>query len=193
MAFTINHIVLVGGNLTDDAKLQYASTGNARLTFSVAMNRSYKDQGGQVKDVAEFFNIVYWGKLAESVAPYLKKGQKVAIEGRLSQRRYTTQDGQSRNLIEVTASSVIMIGSRGEGGNRGDAGNRGETAGSGAGSYDAPRGGGGYGQPRQDFRQPPTSSGEERAPAQTWQNEYADDEGSQFFDDAPMEESDVPF
>ena len=102
MAFTINHIVLVGGNLTRDAELKYASTGNARLTFSVAMNRSYKDPNGQMKEVAEFFDVVYWGKIAEAVAPRLKKGQKVAIEGRLSQRRYTGQDGQQRNIVEVS-------------------------------------------------------------------------------------------
>jgi len=114
MSFTINHIVLVGGNLTRDAELKYANNGNARLTFSVAMNRSYKDPNGQPKEVVEYFDIVYWGKIAEAVAPRLKKGQKVAIEGRLSQRRYTGTDGQQRNIVEISATSVILIGQRQE-------------------------------------------------------------------------------
>lgn len=111
MSFTMNHIVLVGGNLTRDAELKFANNGNARLTFSVAMNRSYKDGNDQPKEVVEFFDVVYWGKIAEAVAPHCKKGQKVAIEGRLSQRKYE-KDGQSRNIVEIVASSVILIGAK---------------------------------------------------------------------------------
>ena len=167
MAFTINHIVLVGGNLTRDAELRYASNGNARVSFSVAMNRSYKDQSGQTKDAVEFFNIVYWGKLAEAVAPHLKKGKKVAIEGRLSQRRYSPPDGQARDYVEVVAASVILIGGK-------------------------PDGGGGYEAPRSTAAAAP----------QTWQNDHnvsdhnaysMDGESSQFFDESPMDENDVPF
>ena len=181
MAFTINHITLVGGNLTRDAELRYASNGNARLTFSVAMNRSYRDPNGQTKDIVEFFDIVYWGKLAEAVAPHLKKGKKVAIEGRLSQRRYTTQDGQQRNIVEVAATSVILIGGRGEN----------------TGSYDN-SGGGEYSRAAQEPR-PSYQGGQSgnRAPAQNWQEEQggyqADSDGAQFFDESPMEENDVPF
>ncbi|MDR2735106.1 MAG: single-stranded DNA-binding protein [Spirochaetota bacterium] len=165
MAFTINHIVLVGGNLTRDADLRYASNGNARLTFSVAMNRSYKDPGGQLKEITEYFNIVYWGKLAEAVAPRLKKGQKVAIEGRLSQRRYTTQEGQQRDVVEISASSVILIGNRAESAR--DAG------------YDS---------------RPPASpaGGQNRSSWQGDQGGYTDDD-AQYLDESPMEENDVPF
>jgi len=181
MAFTINHITLVGGNLTRDAELRYASNGNARLTFSVAMNRSYRDPNGQTKDIVEFFDIVYWGKLAEAVAPHLKKGKKVAIEGKLSQRRYTTQDGQQRNIVEVSATAVILIGGRGEN----------------AGSYE----GGGGEHPRAAQEPRPSYQGGQsgnRAPAaQNWQGDQggypADDEPPQFYDDSPMEENDVPF
>ena len=182
MAFTINHITLVGGNLTRDAELRYASNGNARVSFAVAMNRSYKDTNGQTKDIVEFFDIVYWGKLAEAVAPRLKKGQKVALEGKLSQRRYTTQDGQQRNIVEVAASSVILIGGRAES----------------TGSYDS-SGGGEHMRVVQDSR-PSYQGGQSgtRAPAaQNWQGDQsgyqADDEAPQYFDDSPMEENDVPF
>lgn len=112
MSFVINHIVLVGGNLTKDAELKYANNGNPRLTFSVAMNRKYKDANGTITDVVEFFNIVYWGKIAEAVAPHMTKGQKVAIEGRLSQRRYTGNDGQQHSIVEIAATNVVLIGQR---------------------------------------------------------------------------------
>lgn len=187
MAFTINHIVLVGGNLTRDAELKYASNGNARLTFSVAMNRSFKDASGQLKDVAEFFDVVYWGKLAEAVAPFLKKGQKVAIEGRLSQRRYTTQDGQQRNIVEVSATSVILIGARGESSQTQD------TA-YGPGEYEpAP----GY-APRAPMPAAAPMQGQTgpRQPSTAWpgsQEVPIDDYSGHGFDDSPMEENDVPF
>jgi len=172
MAFTINHIVLVGGNLTRDAELRYASNGNARLTFSVAMNRSYKDPGGQLKEITEYFNIVYWGKLAEAVAPRLKKGQKVAIEGKLSQRRYTTQDGQQRDIIEVSASSVILIGNRGEYTRDGAEPER-------------------YGQDSRSGAPAVPAAASQNRPWQGDQGGYADD--AQYFDESPMEENDVPF
>ena len=117
MSFIINHIVLVGGNLTRDAELKYANNGNARLTFSVAMNRKFKDANGNETDVVEYFDIVYWGKIAEAVAPHMTKGQKVAIEGRLSQRRYTGTDGQQRNIVEISATSVVLIGQKNTGTN----------------------------------------------------------------------------
>lgn len=185
MAFTINHIVLVGGNLTRDAELKYASTGNARLTFSIAMNRSFKDASGQMKEVAEFFDVVYWGKLAEAVAPRLKKGQKVAIEGRLTQRRYTGQDGMQRNIVEVSASSVILIGARSEGNAQYDNAY-------GPGEYEpAP----GY-APRTPAAQPPASGqGGQRqtAPWSESQDVPIDEYPGHGFDDSPMEENDVPF
>lgn len=179
MAFTINHIVLVGGNLTRDAELKYASTGNARLTFSIAMNRSYKDAGGQTKEVAEFFDVVYWGKLAEAVAPRLKKGQKVAIEGRLTQRRYTGQDGLQRNIVEVSASSVILIGARSDASSQ----------------YDNAYGPGEY-EPRMAAAQPPVSGQGGQRQADPWSEAKdvpVDDYPGHAFDDSPMEENDVPF
>ena len=184
MTFTINHIVLVGGNLTRDAELKYASTGNARLTFSVAMNRSYKDPNGQMKEVAEFFDVVYWGKIAEAVVPRLKKGQKVAIEGRLSQRRYTGQDGQQRNIVEVSATSVILIGARS------DAGPQHDSA-YGPGEYEpAP----GY-APRAPAQPQTYGQGGQRqgTPWSESQEIPIDEFPPSGFDDSPMDENDVPF
>ena len=190
MAFTINHIVLVGGNLTRDAELKYANNGNARLTFSVAMNRSYKDPNGQPKEVVEYFDIVYWGKIAEAVAPRLKKGQKVAIEGRLSQRRYTGTDGQQRNIVEISATSVILIGARGSDQGAHD-GNYGPT------EYEVEPSAGYSREPARSA--PPQAGAWNQAPRpaqQSWAGnaDYPpDDPGGPAFDNSPMEDNDVPF
>lgn len=190
MAFTINHIVLVGGNLTRDAELKYANNGNARLTFSVAMNRSYKDPNGQPKEVVEFFDVVYWGKIAEAVAPRLKKGQKVAVEGRLSQRRYTGTDGQQRNIVEISATSVILIGARGEQTAAHD-GNYGPT------EYEVEPSAG-YAQPARPAAPPQgnTWSQAPRPAQQPWAGNAdfpPDDPAGQSFDGSPMDDNDVPF
>lgn len=116
MSFIINHIVLVGGNLTRDAELKTTQSGKHVFNFDIGMNRSVKNQDGTRTDIPEFFKIVWWCDFADKIAPYLKKGQKVAIEGRLSQRKYQ-KDGQDRYVIEVIASNVMLIGQRQQTGN----------------------------------------------------------------------------
>ena len=116
MSFIINHIVLVGGNLTRDAELKATQSGKHVFNFDIAMNRSIKNQDGTRGDVAEFFKVVWWCDFSDKVAPYLTKGQKVAIEGRLSQRKYQ-KDGQDRYVIEVIASNVVLIGQKSTGSN----------------------------------------------------------------------------
>ena len=86
MSYTINRVVLVGGNLTRDAELRYTNSGKAVSSFSIAMNSKFK-QGEEWVEKVEFFKVTYWGKPAEAVAKYLLKGKKVAVEGRLSQNK----------------------------------------------------------------------------------------------------------
>ena len=116
MSFIINHIVLVGGNLTRDAELKMTKSGKHVFNFDIGMNHSVKNQDGTRSDVAEFFKIVWWCDWADKVAHLLTKGQKVAIEGRLSQRKYQ-KDGQDRYVVEVIASNVMLIGQRQQTGN----------------------------------------------------------------------------
>jgi single-strand DNA-binding protein len=111
MAFTINHVVLAGGNLTRDAEMRYLPNGTPKLSFDIAMNRSYPDGQGGFKEEVSFFKIVYWGKPAESVAQFLKKGRKVVVEGRLSQRRWQGDDGKSNSIVEVSANTVLLMDS----------------------------------------------------------------------------------
>jgi single-strand DNA-binding protein len=106
MAFSINHIFLVG-NVARDPELRYTPNGNPVLTFSVATNHSVKVANGY-EDIPTFHRIVCWGRTAEWLANNLVKGMRVAIEGRQENRKYE-KDGQTRYTSEVNASSVIPM------------------------------------------------------------------------------------
>jgi single-strand DNA-binding protein len=108
MASDINHVVLVG-RLTRDAELKYISTGTAVARLSIACNRR-KRSGDQWADEVSYFDVVLWGKTAESLTKYLTKGTQIAVEGELRQNRWE-QDGQSRSKVEVVANNIELLGS----------------------------------------------------------------------------------
>jgi single-strand DNA-binding protein len=105
----INHVVLVG-RLTRDAQLKYTNSGVAISTFAVAINRRIK-QGDRWTDEAHFFDITLFGKQAEAINQYLRKGNQVAIEGELRQDRWE-QDGQKRSKIVIVANNIQLLGNR---------------------------------------------------------------------------------
>lgn len=109
----INHVILVG-RLTKDAELKYTNTGSPLSKFSIAINRR-KKVGEQWQEEVHFFDIVVWGKIAEALHPYLKKGKQVGIDGELRQNRWE-QDGQARSKVEIVANNIqLMSGTRGGG------------------------------------------------------------------------------
>jgi len=124
----LNRAMLIG-NLTRDPELRSTPTGRSVATVGLATNRVWKDANGQKQKQAEFHNIVFWGKLAETAGQYLKKGKKVYVEGRLQTRDWTGQDGIKRYRTEIVADSMIMLD-----GGSGSAG-RVESAGDGGVSY----------------------------------------------------------
>ncbi|MFA5852236.1 MAG: single-stranded DNA-binding protein [Spirochaetales bacterium] len=103
----INVVVLVG-RLTRDSELKYTKSGMPIARFSIAVNRS-KKQDDQWVDETSFFEIDFWGKGAEAVNRYLTKGQQVGVEGELRQDRWE-QDGQPRNKVVINASNVRLMG-----------------------------------------------------------------------------------
>ena len=111
MARSINQVVLMG-NLTRDPDLRQTPNGQNVCSFSLALNRSYKDQAGEWKDATDFVDIVAWGPLGERVAQYLSKGRRCFVQGRLQSRSWE-QDGQKRNKLEVLANDVTFLDSRG--------------------------------------------------------------------------------
>jgi len=108
------NMVFLMGNLTRDPELRYTPNGQAVANFAVATNRVWKDGEGETKDSVEFTEVVVWGKTAENVANYLKKGRKVHLIGRLQTRSWEAQDGSKRQKTEVVANNVTFLGSRDE-------------------------------------------------------------------------------
>ena len=133
MARSLNQVFLMG-NLTRDPELRQTPTGQNVTSFSLALNRSYKDSSGEWQEATDYIDIVCWGPLAERVAQYLSKGRRCLVQGRLQSRSWE-QEGQKRSKVEVLASDVTFLDSRGGGGEEG--GNYGGGGGSSA-SSDAP-------------------------------------------------------
>ena len=111
----MNKIMLIG-NLGRDPEMNYTPGGTAITKFSLAVNRTTKSATGEREVETEWFNIVAWRQLAETCNHYLKKGQKVFIEGRLTQRKYTDKNGVERLAIEVIANDMEMLTPKGQGG-----------------------------------------------------------------------------
>jgi single-strand DNA-binding protein len=102
---SINKVILMG-NLTRDPEVRYTPNGKAVASFSLAINRKYK-QGEELKEEVSFIDIVVFGKPAEACGQYLNKGDSALIDGRLQQRRWDDKEsGQKRNKVEVVADSV---------------------------------------------------------------------------------------
>ncbi len=100
----INKVILYG-NLTKDPELKSLPAGIHVNSFSVATNRSVKDASGNKKDIPEYHNIVAFGKQAEIIHQYLKKGNPIYIEGRMQTRSWDGQDGKKNYRTEVVLES----------------------------------------------------------------------------------------
>jgi len=111
MARSLNKVQLIG-NLAKDPELRYTPNGNAVCTFTLATNRSWTTESGEKKEEADFHRIVAWNKLAELCSQFLVKGRKVYVEGRLSTRSWTGQDGQQKYMTEVVIDDMILLDSK---------------------------------------------------------------------------------
>jgi single-strand DNA-binding protein len=111
----LNRVVLIG-RLTKDPELRYTPSGVAVASFTLAVDRSYKNANGERE--ADFIPCVVYRQLAELCANYLAKGKLAAVDGRLQIRTYDAQDGQRRWVTEVVAENVRFLSPK-EGGNLG--------------------------------------------------------------------------
>ena len=107
------NIVILGGNLTRDPEVRYTPQGSAVASFGLAVNRSFKTKDGGQKEEVCFVDVETWGRQAETVGEYLKKGRPVLVEGRLMLDSWEGKDGQKRTRHKVTAMRVQFLGSRG--------------------------------------------------------------------------------
>lgn len=104
----MNKVILVG-RLTKDPEVKTTTTGKTVATFTLAIDRRFKNRDGQKE--ADFIPIVFWEKPAEILGQYLSKGSQVAISGRLQVRNYEGQDGQRRYITEVVGEEFTFLSS----------------------------------------------------------------------------------
>ncbi|RKP49195.1 single-stranded DNA-binding protein [Trinickia fusca] len=159
---SVNKVILVG-NLGADPEIRYLPSGDAIANIRLATTDRYKDKAsGEFKEATEWHRVAFFGRLAEIVGEYLKKGSSVYIEGRLRTRKWQGQDGQDRYSTEIVAEQMQMLGGRSGAGGGGGGGFGGDDAGysrepmersggggrsSGGGARGGAGGGGGGGRP----------------------------------------------
>jgi single-strand DNA-binding protein len=110
---SFNKIILVG-NLGKEPELRYSGQGTPICHFSLATNEKRKDANGEYQDFTTWFKVTLFNRQAETAAQYLQKGKPVYIEGRLRLEEYTDREGKQRTSLEVTATDMQFIGSKGE-------------------------------------------------------------------------------
>lgn len=116
---TVNKVILVG-RLGADPQLKYTPSGRANASFNLATNASWKDQDGNQQEKTDWHRITAWGKLAEVMGEWLKKGSYVYLEGRLQTRTYEDSNGVKKWITEVVANDMEMLGRKeGSGGGGG--------------------------------------------------------------------------
>ena len=133
-----NKVILMG-NLTRDPEVRYTSSGTAIAKLGMAINRYWRNQDGQQQEETTFVDVDAFGRQAETIGQYLKKGRPIMVEGRLKLDQWEDkQTGQKRSKMGVTLENFQFLDSRGEGGGGGGGGS--DFGGGGGGS--APSGGG---------------------------------------------------
>ena len=138
-----NKVILMG-NLTRDPEVRYTSSGTAIAKLGMAVNRYWRNQEGQQQEEATFVDVDAFGKQAETIGQYLKKGRPIMVEGRLKLDQWDDkQTGQKRSKLGVTLENFQFLDSRSEGGDDGDGGGSGGAQSPG-GSPANTQGGGGF-------------------------------------------------
>jgi len=112
---------IITGNLTRDPELRSTTGGSSVCSFSVAVNRVYRDNSGEQKEEVSFIDCTAWGKLGEMISQYAKKGSGVLVSGRLHQRSWEDKDGNKRSSVEIVVEDFNFTGAaagrEGNGGN----------------------------------------------------------------------------
>ncbi|MGM9876995.1 MAG: single-stranded DNA-binding protein [Bacilli bacterium] len=108
----MNKAILIG-RLTRDPELRTTPTGRNVCQFSVAVSRTFTNANGERE--ADFINCVVWDKQAENLVKYQKKGNQIAVEGRIQTRNYDDKDGKKVYVTEILASNISFLDSKGTG------------------------------------------------------------------------------
>jgi len=108
MSNSLNKVQLIG-NMTAEAEIRETPNGTKVATFSIATNRKWKDQAGNMQEDVEYHNVVAWSGLATLMEEYTSKGKKLYIEGRLQTRSWEDQSGVKKYKTEIVAESIILL------------------------------------------------------------------------------------
>lgn len=109
---SVNKVIIVG-NLGRDPEIRYMPSGDAIANIAVATSYKSKDRNtGEQKEFTEWHRISFFGRMAEIVGQYLKKGSSVYVEGRLQTRKYTDKDGVEKYATDIIAETMQMLGGR---------------------------------------------------------------------------------
>ena len=111
----LNKAILIG-NLTRDPELKAIASGNKVCTFSIATNRTYKDSNGVRQEKTDYHNIVVWGKTAENVATYMKKGSQILVEGRMETRSWDDAATNTKKYRTEVIADTVQFGAKSSGG-----------------------------------------------------------------------------
>ena len=113
MSRSLNRVQIIG-NLGTDPELRSTPSGARVANLSVATSRRWNDRQGQPQEKTEWHRVIFWEKLAEVCEKYLKRGDRVYVEGSIEYRQYEGKDGQTRYITEIRGREMIMLGGRGE-------------------------------------------------------------------------------
>ena len=115
---------MIIGNLGKDPTIGYNTSGRAKCSLSVAVTERYKDSNGEQKEITNWFNVVFWGGMAETIKRLdLKKGTCVFVSGKMSFRSFQDQDGQTRYVSELVADNLQILTPRNGNGGQAAQGN----------------------------------------------------------------------
>src|ERR1700733_11579451 len=115
MAKSVNKVILLG-NVGKDPEVKILPSGLAVATFSIATSERFKDKGGEFQDRTEWHNLVAFGKVAEIIRDYVKKGAKLYVEGSLRTQSWDDKtSGQKRHRTEIVVNDISLLSGRGEG------------------------------------------------------------------------------
>jgi single-strand DNA-binding protein len=108
--------IIIVGNVGRDPEMRYTAQGVGVCSFSVAVNKRYRNQNtNEMVDNTTWFSVSAWRQLAETCSQYVHKGMQIMVVGEVSARAYTTNDGQTRVSLDITAREVKFLSRRGEG------------------------------------------------------------------------------
>ena len=177
----LNRIILMG-RLTRDPELRHTQTGTAVASFTLAVDRDFKDRSSGER-ATDFIDVVAWRQTGEFVSRYFTKGRMAVVEGRLQMRDWTDKDGNKRRSAEVVADNVYF------GDSKRDAESAGGYSSGYTGGYQAAPSGG-YNAAPSGYSAPMGGNGGYTAPAQ---NGYAAPVGTDHFAELSDDDGELPF